>query len=175
MEQTEPSTAIQRLSPERTILVTVGGDRPNAMPANWCTRTSHDPPMLAVSVGHERYTHELLEQHDAFGIVLPGDHHREAVRAWGEESGRDADKFERSDVTVEVGETGVPLLAGAAANFECSADGRLETGDHTLFAGEIVAAHVDPSVQRSLYDRGVSDANERFVALGPGDLADRSP
>ncbi|MFB6163106.1 MAG: flavin reductase family protein [Halococcoides sp.] len=100
--------------------------------------------------------------------------YREAVRAWGEQSGRDVDKFDRDDVAVEVGETGVPLLAGAAANFECSIDGRLATGDHTIFAGEIVAAHVDPSVHSSLYDRGVSDDSERFVALGPGDLHDRS-
>jgi len=36
----------------------------------------------------------------------------------------------------------VPLLAEAAANLECKVHQAVTTGDHTIFVGEVVAAHV---------------------------------
>lgn len=34
-----------------------------------------------------------------------------------------------------------PPLEGAVANLECNLVAHLETGDHTIFVGEVVAAH----------------------------------
>jgi flavin reductase (DIM6/NTAB) family NADH-FMN oxidoreductase RutF len=40
------------------------------------------------------------------------------------------------------------------ANFECKCVGELETGDHIIFVGEVIASHVhEPSLNR-LYTLG---------------------
>jgi flavin reductase (DIM6/NTAB) family NADH-FMN oxidoreductase RutF len=56
------------------------------------------------------------------------------------------------------------LLSDAVANFECVLESELLTGDHVIFAGRIVAAHVneDPDVVR-LYNLGGGE----FSALRP--------
>jgi flavin reductase (DIM6/NTAB) family NADH-FMN oxidoreductase RutF len=44
------------------------------------------------------------------------------------------------------------LLADAVANFECRLESELETGDHVLFVGRVVASHVSESSElRRLY------------------------
>jgi flavin reductase (DIM6/NTAB) family NADH-FMN oxidoreductase RutF len=42
------------------------------------------------------------------------------------------------------------LFADAVANFECELESELETGDHVIFVGRIVASHMneDPNVKR---------------------------
>ena len=44
-----------------------------------------------------------------------------------------------------------PLIDECIANFECKVVGELVTGDHTVFAGRIVAAHVNETPQKRLY------------------------
>ena len=47
------------------------------------------------------------------------------------------------------------VLADAVANFECKMESELETGDHVLFVGRVVASHVnDTGELRRLYTIG---------------------
>jgi flavin reductase (DIM6/NTAB) family NADH-FMN oxidoreductase RutF len=47
------------------------------------------------------------------------------------------------------------LLADAVANFECALESELPTGDHVIFVGKVVAAHVnDSGTTRRLYTIG---------------------
>ncbi len=39
-----------------------------------------------------------------------------------------------------------PLLGKCIVNLECVLESELVTGDHTVFAGRVVAAHVDESI-----------------------------
>ena len=48
---------------------------------------------------------------------------------------RGADRW--SDVAFTEGVAGAPLLAGAAATFECFNRSRYEEGDHVIFVGEV--------------------------------------
>ena len=56
------------------------------------------------------------------------------------------------------------LLADAVANFECTLESEHEAGDHVIFVGRVVAAHVhqDTSVRR-IYALG----NEQMSAVNP--------
>lgn len=56
------------------------------------------------------------------------------------------------------------LLTDAVANFECKLVSELETGDHLLFVGEVVAAHMNE-------DRAVG----RLYSLGDDRLGDVTP
>jgi len=57
-------------------------------------------------------------------------------------SGRKANKYEKAKLqTRRADEVSVPLIEGCLANLECKVVAEYEVGDHTLFVGEIVAAH----------------------------------
>ena len=61
-------------------------------------------------------------------------------------------KLELSGVsTVKAIEVDCVLMDDAVANFECRLTGEFQTGDHVIFAGEIVASHINPDAPGRLY------------------------
>lgn len=158
MKPVSVSEAARRKYPEWLVLVVCAdaSGRPNAMTAGWCMWTSGRPPMLAVSVGLTRYTHDLIQARREFVIAFPAEGQAEGTLAVGSRSGRDApDKVAEAGLaTLPATAVGVPLIAGAAANFECRLVGQLTTGDHTIFVGEVVAAHVEDPVAARIVNFG---------------------
>lgn len=59
------------------------------------------------------------------------------------------------------GEGGAPVLAGAAAVFECVTEQQLVAGDHVLFIGRVLRFAQDAEVAPLLYQGGA------YRALGP--------
>ena len=77
------------------------------------------------------------------------------VLVFGTKSGRDCDKLAQTGAaTTPACKIDSVLLDDAVANFECKVVGEIETGDHTIFVGEIVAAHVSEEEKRRLYNLG---------------------
>ncbi len=141
------------------LVVTLGPTgQVNVMPAGWAMFTSFEPALYAVSIGHSRYTHELLEVTGEFTIAFAGPGMGPAVHYCGTQSGRDKDKIAETGLVTQAAEqVSPPLLVGACANLECRVVSRLETGDHTIFVGEIVAAHVadDPAGRLLNFGQGL--------------------
>jgi flavin reductase (DIM6/NTAB) family NADH-FMN oxidoreductase RutF len=168
LKQVPYDEAIKRKYPEPVCWATCvdGAGRPNALALGWVMCTSFEPPMLAISVGHTRYSHELIEQCGEFVVVFPGDAMKDSTLTVGTKSGRDGDKLAECGVElVPASEVAPPLVDGAVANFECALAGKLKTGDHTVFAGEVVASHVGPEDARRIYTLGGQPPN--FSAVGP--------
>jgi len=151
------SEAIRRKYPEPVVLV-VSCDKEgntNVMPAGWSMVTSGMPPMLAVSIGRTRYTHDLIEETGEFVIVFPNEEMKDLIDYAGSCSGRNTDKFtEYSIVTSEPKNVKPPLIENAVTCFECKVNGKLVTGDHTIFAGEVLASHVSEKYRNRLYNFG---------------------
>lgn len=124
----------------------------NAMTASWVMFTSIEPPMLAVSIGLTRHTHELLEQSGEFVIAFPSEPMARETEYFGTVSGGDIRKLEELGTPVQP-TTVIDscILSDAVANFECRVKGTLRTGDHTIFAGEIVASHRNADDLKRLY------------------------
>ena len=57
-------------------------------------------------------------------------------------------------VSFDTGSTGAPLLAGAAASFECFNRSRYEEGDHVIFVGEVERCTHKPGESPLLYHGG---------------------
>ena len=135
---------VKVLRPERVVLVTsfdFKNNRSNIIALGWKMRTSFSPPMVAVSVGKTKYSHGLIEETGEFVLAFPGEDMAEQVIFCGTNSGRDVDKFEKTGLTQVNGKHVKPSLIGeCVANFECKLAGSLETGDHTIFAGEVLAS-----------------------------------
>lgn len=144
MKKVEVEVAMELAKPERISLV-IGVDaagKPNLMPATWFMRTSGKPPLLAVSLRKERYTAGLVLAKKEFVLALPGPGMEKVVSYAGSHTGRKDDKYSSLGlVALPASQIGVPLLDGAAANFECRVVSTHETGDHVIVVGEVVAAH----------------------------------
>jgi len=155
MRQVAFADAIKRKYPEQIVLaVSVDDkDQPDVITLGWAMPTSGRPPMLAISVGHTRYSHELIEKGGEFVLAFPSIQLAEACMVCGSTSGRDTDKLKAANLRTEPARVvRPPLLQGCLANFECKVRGKLVSGDHTIFVGEVLAAHVDESVSERVYN-----------------------
>lgn len=151
MKKVDPEQAIDKKYPEWIVMVVTADEdgTPNAMPAGWCMFTSGDPTMMATSIGFERYTHNLLENSNNFVLAYPSKNQKEDVLYCGSHSGANVEKFEETDLEpVKASVVDAPLIEGSVACFECEKKGTLDTGDHTIFAGEVVAAHVTEGTEK---------------------------
>lgn len=129
--------------PVHIVIIKDRDNKYNPMSAAWVMFTSIDPPMLAVSVGFQRYTYELFKRNREFVISIPSQFMAQEVSYFGNFSGRDEDKLAALGTKTQPAQVidGV-ILAEASANYECRLTGSLTTGDHVIFAGEVVASHI---------------------------------
>ena len=128
------------LAPQLVGLITTidKAGRPNIATFAWITSTSHDPELLAVSVAQARYTFECLT--DEFVVNLPTKELVEQVWTVGTLSGREMDKFQVSGLTpIPAIVVKPPRVAECVTHIECQIVNTIETGDHTIFVGKVVA------------------------------------
>ncbi|HUU27372.1 MAG TPA: flavin reductase family protein [archaeon] len=145
--------------PEQVVLVlTVDrNNKVNVITLGWSMFTSHQPPMMAISVGLSRYSHEALTGRDEFVLAFPGRNMAKEALYCGTNSGRAVDKIIETGLELTDSlEVSVPLLKDAVANFECRIVERLLTGDHTIFVGQVVASHRNQMPAERLYTLGPS-------------------
>ena len=129
--------------------------RSNPIALGWKMQTSIKPPMVAISIGKTRYSHKLLMETGEFVLAVPGEDMAEEVLFCGTNSGRKMDKFQKTGLTpLEAKSIKPSLIKECAVNLECKVSGRLETGDHTIFAGEVVKSWVSGEKKRVLISVG---------------------
>jgi len=153
MKEIDLNTAIELGSPyPYTLVVTLDRQaKPNAMGLSWWTFTCLQPPMIAISVGHTRYTHECLEGHREFVLCFPSEEQAKAAWLCGVKSGRKVDKFAEAGLTTTRSKVvRPPIIKGATVAYECKVVGQMECGDHTLYNGEVVAIYGDPERAKHL-------------------------
>ena len=110
------------------------------------------PPMFAVSIAKHQYSVGAFRRSREFVVALPAEGQAEEALVYGTRSGRDTDKLALTGAKTQKAAVidGV-LLADAVANFECRLVGEFEAGDHIVFVGEVVCAHVNETARRRLY------------------------
>ena len=144
LDEEAKKTALQQLTTGMVIVGSKGaGDEVNAMTANWVVQVSFHPPMVAVAIERDAHTRALIDQGKVFSVnvVRAGPEAEGFVGKFVKPAKRAGNKLEDEEFTT--GETGAPLLANALSWVECRVVGLLETGDHVLYAGEVVGAGVN--------------------------------
>ncbi|WP_067499273.1 flavin reductase family protein [Actinoplanes sp. TFC3] len=122
-------------------VVTVGGPAAHGMTANSFASVSLSPPLLLVCVHSKAQMHGLLASGTAFGISVLAEHQRD-LAAYFSNPGRPTGMAQfRCTATVPGSHTGVPLIAGALAHFECEVRNRYEAGDHTIVVGHVCSLY----------------------------------
>ncbi len=152
------------LYPKKIVLVTSAdkNGRPNVMAAAWATPASMEPKMIAVSISPKRYSYELISETLEFVVNIPGEELEQQVLKCGSVSGRKTDKFEETNLTPEPAKkVRPPLVKECLASFECVLRNAIQTGDHTLFIGEVVEIH-ERKEGKGLFD---SEKDDEIVKL----------
>ncbi len=127
-------------------------DRPNIIGLSWWMFTSWDPLMIAISVGHKRYSHECLEHHKEFVLCFPSEGQEKDAWFCGTKSGRDVDKFQKTSFKpVNSKVVKPPIIEGVTVAYECRVVDQVDTGDHTIYIADVVAIHGNPEKAKHLY------------------------
>lgn len=114
-----------------------------------------DRPRVLIGIGKQHHTWALIRESGRFAAHLFGPEQTDWCWRFGLQSGFDRDKLE--GLAVRQGALGAPILEDAAASLECRVEAEFDTGDRSLFLGEIVAAHRRP-------DRAALRAADLFAA-----------
>ncbi len=136
-------------------------------PLGWKMNTSGSPKMMAISVAPARFTHDLIAKSGEFVLAWPGEDLAEETLYCGTHSGRDVDKFAETGLTPLEGiYVDAPLIKACIANLECRLVGQMTTGDHTIFAGEVLAVWVNEDPKRQLCSIDASSGYDFLLEKG---------
>ncbi len=121
---------------------TKDGDDVNAMVVNWVSQMSYAPRLIAVGIQKSCYSRGLVEAGGVFGLNLFLQADSDAIIGVTSGRARKPDKMDNADYSAAP-ETGVPVLAGAAACIECKVTQIVDVGgDHDIVVGEAIHADV---------------------------------
>ena len=166
------------LAPLPSVIVSCGSmERSNMLTIAWTGIINSDPPMTYISVQPSRYSHDIIEESGEFVINLIPAALAKAMDFCGVRSGRDMDKFEKTGLTREAGDTvQAPMIAESPVNLECIVKDILHLGSHDMFIAEIAAVHIDEKYvdDKGAYDFGsmdlVSFSHGKYYRLMPDEL-----
>ena len=120
------------------------GSRPQpwGTTVNSFTSVSLDPPLVLVSIGHERSIHPLIARTRRFAVNVLGEESRAISDCFsGAPSELPREAF--CSAAYRLGEEcGLPILDEAIAWVGCAVERVIEAGDHTLYIGRVVEAGV---------------------------------
>jgi flavin reductase (DIM6/NTAB) family NADH-FMN oxidoreductase RutF len=120
-----------------TIENTAEGVQPWGTTVNSFTGISLDPPLVMVSIGHERSIHPIIERTGRFGVnILAEDSQQISDCFAGAPSPLPRSAFCNADFTL--GRAGLPVLEQAIAYVSCEVDRIIEAGDHTMYLGRVI-------------------------------------
>ncbi|MEN6402554.1 MAG: flavin reductase family protein [Armatimonadia bacterium] len=152
MREVPVEEAVKLKYPEWVMFVLTRDEdgKPDIMPAGWCMICNSNPLMMAVAVGFGRYTHRTMEETGEFVLAWPGVGQEKLIEQTGSTTGRDINKFEEFGLEeIPTSEVAAPIISGLAVALECEVVSQLELEDHSIFVGQVVAAHVaDPPVEK---------------------------
>ena len=154
MKEIDKHQAFELASPyPYTLAVTLDKrDRPNIIGLSWWMFTSWKPLMIAISISHQRYTHECLEHNNEFVLCFPSEGQEKDAWICGTKSGKKVDKFKETGFKpVHSIIVKPPMIEGSTVAYECKVVDHLKTGDHTVFIAEVVAIHGNPKKINHIY------------------------
>ena len=137
-------------------LVTSGyGEQANVMSAEWSIRVSIDPFLMAVFVGYQRGTYDIIKNSGEYGLSYCSDQQGHLAHIAGNYSVRDHDKFGMADFrTFRAKYIRAPLIEGSISNFECRVVDEFKVGDHAAFIGEVLTGYYDDEKKPLVFHGG---------------------
>lgn len=138
------------------------------MSAEWTFQVSYRPMRLIVLVNPRDATHENILESREFGANFLSDDQAAQANLAGYYTGREVNKLSSGIFqTYPAKNIHAPMILGCLLNAECRVVQVLETGDHTMFLGNVVNVEFDQNKSPLLYSQ------RRYWQRGP--LVERKP
>jgi len=156
MQRTEIGKVLPKILHPAKITLAICPDKdgiPNIITLEWFMRTSINPVMFAVSIGHSRYSYECFSHSEVFNLVYPSKEMAAGVVLCGSKSGREINKLDETGFEHFPGRLdNLPILKQAVANIECKIVTQVKSGDHTIFVGEVKHSYINNEKELLLYE-----------------------
>ncbi len=137
------------------LVTSVYGEQANVMSAEWSIRVSIDPFLMAVFVGYQRGTYDIIKNSGEYGLSYCSDQQGHLAHIAGNYSVRDHDKFGMADFrTFRAKYIRAPLIEGSISNFECRVVDEFKVGDHAAFIGEVLTGYYDDEKKPLVFHGG---------------------
>jgi len=133
------------------VITTRRGEKLNGMAAAWVNRSAEQPFFIMASVWKKNFSHDLIKESGIFAVHILRSDQIEVARHFGKQSGRDIEKF--AVIPYRVAKTGSPILTDCLAYLDCRVLSATESGDHTIFVGEVQEADFVTRGEALLYQR----------------------
>jgi flavin reductase (DIM6/NTAB) family NADH-FMN oxidoreductase RutF len=122
-----------------TVVTSLHDERRVGITASSLTSVSLDPPRILVCVAKRLFTHRVLEESRVFAVnILNVDQLEWGMRFAGLLPEQE-DRFHGIETTMAI--TGAPILPGVMGWLDCRLANTYDGGDHTIFLGDVEAAH----------------------------------
>lgn len=146
--------AMSRFATGVSIVTTLAQEHDHAMTANAVTSVSLDPLLMLVCVERDARFHDAVIDAGVWGISVLAAPARPAAD-WLATRGRPLHGQLDRIAHTRGPRTGVALIEGALATFECRTTDVHAAGDHSIVVGEVVSASsADHPGEALLYYRG---------------------
>ncbi|MCD8195856.1 MAG: flavin reductase family protein [Lachnospiraceae bacterium] len=144
------------------------GEKANIITIAWAGTVCSDPPMVSISVRHERHSYNIIKETGEFVVNLVTKDLVRSADYCGVRSGRDVDKFRECHLTaLPSKEVAAPGIAESPVNIECRVTEVKPLGSHDLVLAKVVSVTVD---DRYLDEKGKFDLNRAgLVAYSHGE------
>lgn len=132
--------AFRQLSYGVYVISTWDKGRATGCTANSAMQITSDPATIAVSINHDNYTNQCIQESGKFAISILGEHSDPGIiGTFGFKSGKDNNKFDEVEQVVK---GYLPVVADACAYIVCDVVDKMETSTHTVFLGKVVDADI---------------------------------
>jgi flavin reductase (DIM6/NTAB) family NADH-FMN oxidoreductase RutF len=116
------------------------GEEKHAFTGSWLTQVSFKPPMVAIGVKRTHRSNEMIRESGVFSLNFLDEEQQEVAKHFFRSHRMSGDRL--GSYAYKEGANGCPLLDDALAHVQCRVYEIVETGDHTLFVGEVMDAEL---------------------------------
>lgn len=137
--------AIKKRHPEGIALIVCkeNSGKVSITPISWFTLCNSKPRCWAICLYHKHYSHKVISETKEYVLCLPSFAQKDDILYCGSVHGWDIDKLKNCKLkTIPSLKIQPPIIEDSIACFECKVINTCDTGDHTIFIGEIVASHI---------------------------------
>ena len=122
------------------VVSTWDNGRPTGCTANSAMQITSSPATIAVSINHDNYTNQCINETGKFAIsILSEKSEPSIIGTFGFKSGKEMNKFD--DVKYSV-EDHMPVVSDSCGYIACNVIDKMETATHTVFLGEVLGGEV---------------------------------
>lgn len=105
---------------------------------NWLTQSSFKPPQVVVCVRESSFLNTVIEQTGQFVLNAVGTEQADMAIRFFKPAELEGNSL--GGYAIKIGSNGAAILTDSPAYLECEVVGSHQTGDHTVYVGEIKEA-----------------------------------